>query len=350
MKKLILIFAVLLFLLPGCSAAPDPSEAPQNDTSAVLSRDGTAGSSEVSAREPESEPSPAEPDSETPPERENGISSQEEPSEREEPSDESAPEEPSEEDPPQEKPPQEELPEEPQEEPSEEEPPQEEPSSEEPQEDETPSQDPGDEPTTEPSQEPSQTPELPDVFPDSLPQNAETLAYVSASGSYGGLRFYQKGENGFELILSCDATVGREGIGQASAWSTRTPAGLHPLTFAFGVSPDPGCPVGYTQVNENHYWCGDSYSPYYNRFVDITQTPDYEVSPYDEHLVEYTNSYAYAVWIAYNSEQTPEAGSAFFLHCENGYPTAGCVAVGREQMVFILQHLTGNDYIYITAE
>ncbi len=264
-------------------------------------------SGEEPAVPPETKPSEEEPPEEEP--------SEDEPSEEEPPEDEPSEEEPSEDEPPEDRPPQEEPSEE---EPSEEEPPEEEP------------------------------PEVPEGFPVSLPEDADAVACVSASGSYGELQFYGRGENGFELQLSCSAFVGREGVGQANAWSTRTPAGLYPLQFAFGVNPDPGCPVGYTQVDDTHYWVGDSDSPYYNQFIS-TRDVAYEPTPDDEHLIEYTNSYAYAVWIAYNSEGTPGAGSAFFLHCENGYPTAGCVAVGREEMVFILRHLTENTYIYITG-
>lgn len=326
MKKALLLFAALLLILTGCSAQGEtgysristPSQTEESEPQPASSnRPEPASSSEPEPVSEEPEPVSEEPEPVS-------ESSQPEESSRQEPEDSEG-----------------ELPEEPSgpDEPGESQ--ESEPAIESgPGEDEPASSE------EEESQEPpAQEPELPDCFPENLPPEADALAYVTAEGSYGELQFYKKGENGFELLLTCDAFVGREGIGEAHDWWTKTPAGLFPLRFAFGVSPDPGCPIGYTQVDETHYWVGDSDSPYYNRFVSTRDVP-FQWTSY-EHLIDYPTSYAYAIWIEHNSEQTPGNGSAFFLHCENGYPTAGCVAVGRDEMVFILRNLTLNTYIYI---
>ena len=101
-----------------------------------------------------------------------------------------------------------------------------------------------------------------------------------------------------------------------------------------------GTSLPYLWVDEYDYWVGDSKSPLYNQYVR-TDSPFTEWDEV-EHLIEYPDDYAYALFIGYNIEGTPGAGSCFFLHCSVGMPTAGCVAVPEKDMVFILNHI-GTD-------
>ena len=101
-----------------------------------------------------------------------------------------------------------------------------------------------------------------------------------------------------------------------------------------------GTSLPYLWVDEYDYWVGDSKSPLYNQYVR-TDSPFTEWDE-AEHLIEYPDDYAYALFIGYNIEGTPGAGSCFFLHCSVGMPTAGCVAVPEKDMVFILNHI-GTD-------
>ena len=72
----------------------------------------------------------------------------------------------------------------------------------------------------------------------------------------------------------------------------------------------------YVRVNQYLYWCGDSYM--YNRLVDIRKHPHKCAG---EHLIDYTQCYAYGMFLDYNSTNTPGKGSAIFLHCKgnSGY-------------------------------
>lgn len=101
-----------------------------------------------------------------------------------------------------------------------------------------------------------------------------------------------------------------------------------------------GTSLPYLWVDEYDYWVGDSKSSLYNQYVR-TDSPFTEWDE-AEHLIEYPDDYAYALFIGYNIEGTPGAGSCFFLHCSVGMPTAGCVAVPEKDMVFILNHI-GTD-------
>ena len=99
----------------------------------------------------------------------------------------------------------------------------------------------------------------------------------------------------------------------------------------------------YVRVNQYLYWCGDSYM--YNRLVDIRKHPHKCAG---EHLIDYTQCYAYGMFLDYNSTNTPGKGSAIFLHCKgsSGY-TAGCVAVSRQNMIEILRQVTDGARICI---
>ena len=49
--------------------------------------------------------------------------------------------------------------------------------------------------------------------------------------------------------------------------------------------------------------------------------------------------YNYCLDMGYNTAGTPRKGSALFLHCTNGYGTAGCVGIPEEDMAEILRQL-----------
>ena len=69
-----------------------------------------------------------------------------------------------------------------------------------------------------------------------------------------------------------------------------------------------------------------------------------------EHLIDYPKQYEYAIYIEYNVdgekyEDGIGKGSAIFLHClgDKGY-TGGCVAISKEDMLFILNFLDRNKH------
>ena len=98
-------------------------------------------------------------------------------------------------------------------------------------------------------------------------------------------------------------------------------------------------------ITENMYWVDDVKSKYYNQFVDITKVEkDWNSA---EHLVEYPIQYEYLLEIKTNPENAPGKGSAIFLHCENGCPTAGCIAVDRKYMKKIVENIDDKTKIVI---
>jgi len=157
------------------------------------------------------------------------------------------------------------------------------------------------------------------------------------SGSRAVLSLHEKVDGVWTEVLSCDAYVGKNGIGKTVEGDKKTPEGTYNLTTPFGIKADPGAKLPYTQVTKYHYWCGDSSSEYYNRLVDERKV-DRKHTSSDEYLIKYKGVYNYCMFIDYNAEGTPHKGSCIFLHCtgSNKY-TAGCVAVPEKTMKKILQ-------------
>lgn len=177
-----------------------------------------------------------------------------------------------------------------------------------------------------------------------------TVQYVPETGS-GLLSFYEKTEDGkwFLKIDSVSAWMGRNGIGKTKEGDGKTPSGIYNLTQPFGILDDPGTRLdGYVKVTDSHYWCCNSNSVYYNQLVDASVQTDFmPIMGIDERLIN-VYSYRYAVFIDYNAECTPKAGSAIFLHCKGSKnTTSGCIAVDFEVMEFIMKTLKPGAKIVI---
>jgi L,D-peptidoglycan transpeptidase YkuD (ErfK/YbiS/YcfS/YnhG family) len=161
-----------------------------------------------------------------------------------------------------------------------------------------------------------------------------TVRVSSPTATVGQLRAYDRVDGAWRLRIGpVTARVGAGGVGQASEGSTRTPAGDHRLTEAFGRRADPGTRMPYFRATTRDWWDGNVTSPTYNQHVRRVTSP----GGASENLYAAGAVYDYAAVIGYNLEGTPGAGSAFFLHVSNGRSTAGCVAVSRTTMVQLLR-------------
>ena len=172
-------------------------------------------------------------------------------------------------------------------------------------------------------------------------QDAEQLVVVAGSkGSDAMFYFFERNDAGdWKEVISCPAYIGKNGWGKTREGDMKTPAGVYTFTQAFGIKEDPGSPMGYTQVDETHYWVGDSNSDRYNQFVS---TRDYDAfdKKDSEHIIDYALAYKYCLNISYNEDGTPGKGSAIFLHCytKNKF-TGGCVAVPEAVMREMVQRV-----------
>lgn len=173
-------------------------------------------------------------------------------------------------------------------------------------------------------------------------EEAEQIFLVvseNASDTNVDISFYSKDANGvWNEIFVTNGFCGAMGIGQAHEIISVTPAGVFTMGPIFGIKPNPGTSLPYTQVDASHYWVGDSYSPYYNQFVSTNEITGFDTNA-SEHIIDYGDVYNYCIDMGYNPNCTPHEGSAFFIHCDNGTPTGGCVSMGEEYMIQLIQTL-----------
>ena len=153
--------------------------------------------------------------------------------------------------------------------------------------------------------------------------------------------------------------IGKNGVNKHTyEGSMTTPLGQFNLGIAFGIH-NLNINYPYIKINKNLYWVDDENSKYYNKLVSLNEKINNLNYPYiinlnkkdfssAEHLIDYPKQYEYAIYIEYNVngekyEDGRGKSSAIFIHClgDKGY-TGGCIAIPREEMIFILNFLDIN--------
>ncbi len=153
--------------------------------------------------------------------------------------------------------------------------------------------------------------------------------------------------------------IGKNGVNKHTyEGSMTTPLGQFNLGIAFGIH-NLNINYPYIKINKNLYWVDDENSKYYNKLVSLNEKINNLNYPYiinlnkkdfssAEHLIDYPKQYEYAIYIEYNVngekyEDGRGKSSAIFIHClgDKGY-TGGCIAIPREEMIFILNFLDRN--------
>lgn len=160
-----------------------------------------------------------------------------------------------------------------------------------------------------------------------------------------------------------DVWIGRNGVStfeEAIEFDEKTPLGLFNLGVSFGIH-NMNIKYPYIKIDKGSFWVDDYKSSHYNYFVEIGKEVNNFNYPYivslkekdfnsAEHLIDYKQQYEYAIFIEYNaSGQIDEngignnKGSAIFLHCHGnkGY-TGGCVAISRDNMLWIMNYIDRN--------
>jgi L,D-peptidoglycan transpeptidase YkuD (ErfK/YbiS/YcfS/YnhG family) len=156
---------------------------------------------------------------------------------------------------------------------------------------------------------------------------------------------HERDENGaWKQILSTPGYVGKRGLCPDAAHVEgcgQTPMGVYRFNKAFGIAPDPGCAIPYTQVTDDIWWSGDPREGMrYNEMVDIKEYPELAKDD-SEHIVEYEYPYQYCLNISFNEDGTPGRGSAIFLHCFGTLKpyTGGCVSLPENIMKLVMQRV-----------
>lgn len=171
------------------------------------------------------------------------------------------------------------------------------------------------------------------------------VAALGIASTVASVSMHQRDEDGkWMQVLSTPGYVGLNGCcADADHYEGcgQTPMGTYRFNRAFGIAPDPGCKLRYTQVTEDNYWSGDDREGmHYNEMVNIRDFPGLNLSS-SEHIMDYEYQYQYCLNISFNEDGTPGRGSAIFLHCLGPTKpyTGGCVAVPENIMKLIMRQV-----------
>lgn len=140
-------------------------------------------------------------------------------------------------------------------------------------------------------------------------------------------------------LLSGDidmAKIKQEGDGNS-------PAGLFPLTSAFGTGPKPNfVRMPYTKLDQSTECVDDPKSSFYNRIVNRMSVGNFDWKS-SEKMASIVPDYDLGVFVAYNTYPVEKGrGSCIFLHIwkDVNSPTAGCTAMERSNMERVVAWLS----------
>ena len=192
------------------------------------------------------------------------------------------------------------------------------------------------------------SPEWITALPYAQDESVTQLFVVAGLGTdktTASISMHERDENGaWKQILSTPGFIGKRGLcpdADHAEGCAQTPTGVYRFNKAFGIAPDPGCSIPYTQVTDDIWWSGDQREGMcYNEMVDIKEYPDLAKDD-SEHIVDYEYQYQYCLNISFNEEGTPGRGSAIFLHCMGPLKpyTGGCVAIPENIMKLVMQRV-----------
>ena len=129
----------------------------------------------------------------------------------------------------------------------------------------------------------------------------------------------------------------------------KSPAGMFPLTFAFGKADSSNSKLPYRQIVDQTECVDDPESHHYNRVVGRLQVGIFDWKS-SEKMAEITPEYDLGVFVAYNSYPVVKGnGSCIFLHIwkDANTPTSGCTAMAREDLARVVNWLDPKKNPYL---
>jgi L,D-peptidoglycan transpeptidase YkuD (ErfK/YbiS/YcfS/YnhG family) len=161
----------------------------------------------------------------------------------------------------------------------------------------------------------------------------------------------RRGDEWLPVASPIDAVVGRNGMalpGEKREGDGKTPVGLFPLEGAFGYAPSFATKMAYRQVDDDDVWVDDPNSLNYNTWQRRSEVRGVST----ESLKRSDDLYEYGLIVGYNRKPVVKGlGSAIFIHAwiGPGRPTAGCVAVAKEDLVALLTWLDPAERPLVTV-
>lgn len=173
-----------------------------------------------------------------------------------------------------------------------------------------------------------------------------TFTSTSYSSKRGTAQYFVKENGKWVEKMKTSAIFGSKGMGQGAEGSAKSPIGTYYFEKAYGIKSNPGSRLGYKQINDKHYWCGEQY---YNQFIDESVKDHSGCSKEkDEHLIDYKGYYNYIATFRYNSNNTLGKGFGYFMHCKgNAKSTMGCIAIAENQMIYLLKNIDTSTALII---
>lgn len=149
-----------------------------------------------------------------------------------------------------------------------------------------------------------------------------------------------------ERVFKC--VLGRSGISSDKhEGDGATPAGIFPLrrvVYRGDRLNLPATSLPASAIASSDGWCDDPTDKAYNRPVKLPYPASAEAMWREDHV------YDVVVVVGHNDDPVlPKAGSAIFMHvaAPDGSPTAGCVALAQEDLLWLLQALRPNAQLEI---
>jgi L,D-peptidoglycan transpeptidase YkuD (ErfK/YbiS/YcfS/YnhG family) len=178
----------------------------------------------------------------------------------------------------------------------------------------------------------------------------------------GGLRAWERSKGGdwHKVHGPLPVVLGYAGWVRAAdrVQSTGTsPAGRFRLPLGFGNLPNPGTALRYHHVDDNDWWPYEPRDPAtYNIYEFHKASSSHWRPDYAEHLTDYQSQYAYAVVVGFNlpkgvhysakrdqrvADQPADTkrGGGIFLHVRGAGNTAGCIAMAKTHVEWLLRWL-----------
>ena len=102
------------------------------------------------------------------------------------------------------------------------------------------------------------------------------------------------------------------------------------------------------KITKQCVWCDDITSHFYNKYIKVDDFSHLKINY--ENLWRDDNTYDLLIVLSHNVRPTiKNKGSAIFIHCSfsDNRNTAGCIALQKKDLMFLLKNLRHNTYIQI---
>jgi L,D-peptidoglycan transpeptidase YkuD (ErfK/YbiS/YcfS/YnhG family) len=165
---------------------------------------------------------------------------------------------------------------------------------------------------------------------------ARQVVLVDAHGSGATIRACERSGTRYRQVLGPYAGhVGRGGVSAAKReGDLKTPAGVFPVRGGFGVNGNPGLGAGsWLRVDARDVWVDDPRSALYNTHQRLPAGGRWNSAE----RLQQSPAYSFAQVIGYNEARRPGAGSAIFMHVDQGRGTAGCVSLPTSALLSVMR-------------